>query len=49
MGMGPEKMPIVQKVSDKVFCAVRLGGMGVALAPVIGEKMANMMFPNGKP
>ena len=44
MGMGPEKMPIIQKVSDNIFCAVRLGGMGVALAPVIGEKMAHMMF-----
>ena len=43
MGMGPEKMPIMQKVSENVFCAVRLGGMGVALAPVVGEKMAYMM------
>lgn len=43
MGMGPEKMPIMQKVSENVFCAVRLGGMGVALAPVVGEKMAHMM------
>lgn len=44
MGMGPEKLPIMQKVSDNIFCAVRLGGMGVALAPVIGEKMAQMMY-----
>ena len=44
MGMGPEKMPIMKKVSDNIFCAVRLGGMGVALAPVIGEKMAQMMY-----
>lgn len=44
MGMGSQKMPITQKISDNVFCAVRLGGMGVALAPVIGEKMSNMMF-----
>ena len=43
MGMGPEKMPIMQKISENVFCAVRLGGMGVALAPVVGEKMAHMM------
>ena len=43
MGMGPEKMPIIKKVSDQTFCAVRLGGMGVALAPIIGEKMAHMM------
>ena len=44
MGMGPDKMPIMQKISENVFCAVRLGGMGVALAPVIGEKMVNMMY-----
>jgi gamma-glutamylputrescine oxidase len=44
MGMGPEKMPIIQKISDNIFCAVRLGGMGVALAPVIGEKMAHMIY-----
>lgn len=44
MAMGPEKLPITQKLSDNVFCAVRMGGMGVALAPVIGEKMANMMY-----
>ena len=43
MGMGPEKMPIMKKISENTFCAVRLGGMGVALAPVIGEKMATMM------
>jgi glycine/D-amino acid oxidase-like deaminating enzyme len=44
MGMGSEKMPIVQKISDNIFCAVRMGGMGVALAPVIGEKMSHMLF-----
>jgi gamma-glutamylputrescine oxidase len=44
MGMGPEKIPITQKISDTIFCAVRLSGMGVALAPIIGEKMAHMMY-----
>lgn len=44
MGMGSEKMPIVKKVSDNIFCAVRMGGMGVALAPVVGEKMARLML-----
>ncbi len=45
MGMGPEKVPIIQKVSDNIFCAVRLGGMGVALAPIVGEKITQLMFP----
>lgn len=44
MGMGPEKMPITQKISENIFCAVRLGGMGVALAPVIGRKMAQLLY-----
>ena len=43
MGMGGEKMPIVRAVNDQVFCAVRLHGMGVALAPVIGEQVAAML------
>ena len=43
MGMGAEKMPIIRSVNDQVFCAVRMSGMGVALAPVIGEKIAELM------
>ncbi|HTR28881.1 MAG TPA: FAD-dependent oxidoreductase [Puia sp.] len=43
MGMGGEKMPIVRAVNDQVFCAVRMHGMGVALAPVIGEQVAAML------
>ena len=43
MGMGGEKMPILKAVNDHIFCAVRMSGMGVALAPIIGEKVAEMM------
>jgi gamma-glutamylputrescine oxidase len=43
MGMGAEKMPIMKEVSPQVYCAVRMSGMGVALAPVVGEKVAEMM------
>jgi len=43
MGMGTEKMPIVKKVRDHVFCAVKMSGMGVALAPVAAETVAGMM------
>lgn len=43
MGMGSEKMPIIRAVNDQVFCAVRMSGMGVALAPVMGEKIAELM------
>ncbi|HMH20327.1 MAG TPA: FAD-dependent oxidoreductase [Puia sp.] len=44
MGMGSEKMPIVKQVGDQIFCAVRMSGMGVALAPVIGEHIASLML-----
>lgn len=43
MGMGQEKMPIIREVRPNVFCAVRMSGMGVALAPVIGEELSNIM------
>ncbi len=43
MGIGDDKMPIVKKLADNIFCAVRMGGMGVALAPVIGETITELM------
>jgi gamma-glutamylputrescine oxidase len=43
MGMGGEKMPIVRAINDHVFCAVGMHGMGVALAPVIGEQIATLL------
>lgn len=43
MAMGSEKTPIVKQVSGRQFCAVRLSGMGVALAPKIGEIVAEMI------
>ena len=43
MAMGTEKTPIVKQVSERQFCAVRLSGMGVALAPKIGEIVAEMI------
>lgn len=43
MAFGKEKAPIVQQLSDNLFCAVRMSGMGVALAPVVAQKIAAMM------
>jgi glycine/D-amino acid oxidase-like deaminating enzyme len=43
MAMGKEKLPIVQSISDNVFCCVRMSGMGVALAPVVAQKVAQLM------
>ena len=44
MGMGGEKMPIVKQALPNVFCAVRMSGMGVALAPVVGQQVAEMIL-----
>ena len=43
MGVGHEKMPIHKEISPGLFCCVRMSGMGVALAPLLGEKTAKMM------
>lgn len=43
MGMGAEKMPVIKKLSPKIFCAVKMSGMGVALAPVAAETVTDLM------
>ena len=43
MGMGGEKRPILKQVRERVFCAVRLGGIGVAISPLVGQKVAQLM------
>jgi Glycine/D-amino acid oxidases (deaminating) len=44
MAMGSEKMPIVKELQPNVYCAVRMSGMGVALAPIVSQQVAEMMF-----
>lgn len=43
MAMGSGKMPIIQQIQPNVFCAVRMSGMGVALAPIVGRMISNMI------
>jgi gamma-glutamylputrescine oxidase len=43
MGMGKTKTPQIKKLHKGVYCAVGLGGMGVTLAPVIGEQAAKLI------
>ncbi|MDT0553360.1 NAD(P)/FAD-dependent oxidoreductase [Urechidicola vernalis] len=43
MGVGSQKKAIVKQVSNNVFCAVRLGGMGVAIGSSIGKEVANIV------
>lgn len=44
MGVGSTKFPIIKKIEKNVYCAVRMGGMGVALAPVAGDIIARQML-----
>ena len=44
MAMGSEKMPIIKEVQPNIFCAVRMSGMGVALAPIVGNSVATLML-----
>jgi hypothetical protein len=42
MGLGPVKSSIVKEISKNVYCAVRLGGMGIAIGSLIGEEAAEI-------
>jgi gamma-glutamylputrescine oxidase len=44
MAMGSEKSPIVKELEPGVHCAVRMSGMGVALAPVVSREIARNLL-----
>ncbi|MFD2566937.1 NAD(P)/FAD-dependent oxidoreductase [Pseudotenacibaculum haliotis] len=43
MGVGDQKKAIVKQISDKVFCGIRLGGMGVAIGSQVGKELADLI------
>jgi glycine/D-amino acid oxidase-like deaminating enzyme len=43
MGLGSTKNPIVEQLSENVYCGVRLGGMGVAIGSLIGQELADLV------
>lgn len=43
MGVGSQKKPIVKRLSDHLYCGVRLGGMGVAIGSLIGAELADLV------
>lgn len=43
MGLGASKKPIVEQLSDNVYCGVRLGGMGVAIGSLVGRELADLV------
>jgi glycine/D-amino acid oxidase-like deaminating enzyme len=42
MGVGPQKKPILKKLSDNVAAGVRLGGMGIAIGSHTGTELAKL-------
>jgi glycine/D-amino acid oxidase-like deaminating enzyme len=42
MGLGTKKYPIVKQVEPNVYCAIRMGGMGVALGSLTGLEVAQL-------
>lgn len=44
IGVGPGKLPIVEKLSERIAVAVRLSGMGVALGSAIGRDGARLIL-----
>ncbi len=46
MAFGENKNPIVKQVESNIFCAVRLGGMGVAIGSLVGQEAVELMLDN---
>jgi gamma-glutamylputrescine oxidase len=44
MGLGAEKKPIIKKLSKNIVVAVRMGGMGVAIGSLVGERAATALL-----
>ncbi len=43
MGVGKKKQPIIKQLSERVYCGVRLGGMGIAIGSFVGKELADLM------
>ncbi len=43
MGVGNQKKPIVKQISNRVYCGIRLGGMGVAIGSIVGKDLADLI------
>src|SRR5574343_76362 len=43
MGIGAHKKPIVEQLSNHVYCGVRMGGMGVAIGSLVGQELADLV------
>lgn len=46
LGLGPVKTTIIKEVQKNIYCAVRTGGMGIAIGSLIGEEAAELVASN---
>ena len=44
LGLGNSKSPVISAISDRVFCGVRMGGMGVAIGSKAGADLAELVL-----
>jgi len=42
MGVGTSKTTLLKQLDENLYCAIRLGGMGVALGAKVGQEVANL-------
>ena len=43
MGVGNKKTTIVKQLENNIYCAVRMGGMGVAIGSLIGKEVVELL------
>ena len=43
MGVGDKKTTIVKQLDNNIYCAVRMGGMGVAIGSLIGKEVVRLL------
>jgi len=48
MGLGEDKMPTIREFQPGVYCAVALGGIGVAMAPVVAKQVTELALEKKK-
>ena len=44
MGFGQNKLPLIKKFSENISLGVRLGGMGISIGSIVGEKTAELVL-----
>jgi hypothetical protein len=44
MGLGPNRSTIIRETASNTYCAVRMGGMGVAIGSMVAVQAAKMVL-----